>query len=51
MKTVIVWILLTAVPIIGSLIDFHKHEKPKRQHQIPQEININDTLNIKDEPR
>ena len=51
MKTVIVWGLLIAVPIIGSLFDFHKHEKPKRHRQLLQEININDTLNITDEPR
>ena len=46
MKTALIWFLLTAIPILGSLIDYHKNEKPKRKHKISYEINTNDTLNI-----
>ena len=49
MKTAIIWFLLTAVPVLGSLRDYNKNEKPKKKHQISQEININDTLNIEKE--
>jgi hypothetical protein len=47
MKTALVWFLISAVPILGSLIDYHKNERPKRKHKISHEINTNDTLNIK----
>ena len=48
MKTALVWFLLSAIPILGSLIDYHKNERPKKKQQILIEININDTLNIED---
>jgi hypothetical protein len=48
MKTVLVWFLLSVIPILGSLIDYHKNERPKKKQQILVEININDTLNIED---
>tara|TARA_B110000467_G_C18231315_1_gene428873 strand:+ start:801 stop:971 length:171 start_codon:yes stop_codon:yes gene_type:complete len=47
MKTTLIWFLITVVPILGSLIDYHKNERPKRKHKISHEINTNDTLNIK----
>ena len=47
MKTSIIWGLLVSIPILGSLIDYHKNERPKRKHKIFHEINTNDTLNIK----
>ena len=47
MKTAFIWFLLAAVPVLGSLIDYHKNEKPKRKNKISYEISINDTLNIK----
>tara|TARA_R110001592_G_scaffold107672_1_gene301212 strand:+ start:836 stop:1006 length:171 start_codon:yes stop_codon:yes gene_type:complete len=46
MRTALVWFLLSAVPILGSLIDYHKNERPKKKQQILLEINTNDTLNI-----
>ena len=46
MKTALVWFLLSVIPILGSLIDYHKNERPKKNQQILVEININDTLNI-----
>ena len=46
MRTALVWFLLSAIPILGSLIDYHKNERPKKQQQILVEISINDTLNI-----
>tara|TARA_R110000803_G_scaffold209623_1_gene279643 strand:- start:282 stop:452 length:171 start_codon:yes stop_codon:yes gene_type:complete len=46
MKTAIVWFTLTAVPVLGSLIDYHKNERPKRKQQTFKEISIIDTLNI-----
>lgn len=46
MKTAFIWFLLTVVPVLGSLIDYHKNERPKKKQQILMEININDTLNI-----
>ena len=46
MKTAIIWFILAAVPVLGSLIDYHKNERPKRKQQIFKEISIIDTLNI-----
>ena len=46
MKTAFIWFLLTVVPVLGSLIDYHKNERPKKKQQILMETNINDTLNI-----
>jgi len=46
MKTAIVWFILAAVPILGSLVDYHRNERPKKKQQILVKINIIDTLNI-----
>ena len=48
MKTAIIWFILAVVPVLGSLVDYHKNERPKRKQQILKEISTIDTLNLEE---